>query len=252
MTKAHSVHELEELRGRAPVFRDRRAAGVALAGMLQRYHGTNALILAIPAGGVPVAAEVAARLAVPLDIAPVSKVLLPWTTESGYGAVAFDGSVWIIDDAAARFGLSKEQIEHGVSEARAKVERRMTQLRGGQPLSRLTGRPVILVDDGIAAGSTMRTAVAAVRQQAAVPIIVAVPTGHGSAIEIIAELADEVYCANIRSGIRFAVADAYEEWSDVSEGQVAAILEQGSSNADANGTSRAATDTYRPKNRHGC
>src|SRR5688572_17548696 len=108
MTTARTVHELAELRGRAPVFRDRQAAGVALAGMLQRYRGTNALVLAIPAGGVPVAVEVAARIAVPLDIAPVSKVLLPWTTESGYGAVAFDGTVWIIDDAVARFGLSRE------------------------------------------------------------------------------------------------------------------------------------------------
>src|SRR5687768_4780499 len=121
MNGTQTIHELPELHGRAPVFRNREAAGAALAGMLQGYHGTNALILAIPAGGVPVAAEIAARLALPLDIAPVSKVLLPWTTESGYGAVAFDGTVWIDEDAVNRFSLSTAQIKNGIIEARAKV-----------------------------------------------------------------------------------------------------------------------------------
>lgn len=84
--------------------------GVLLAGMLQQgYHGSEALVLAIPEGGVPVAAEIAARLALPLDVAPVSKVLLPWTTEGGYGAVAFDGTVWIDDDAAQRFVSAKNR-----------------------------------------------------------------------------------------------------------------------------------------------
>jgi predicted phosphoribosyltransferase len=196
---------------------------VALAGMLQGYHGTNALVLAIPAGGVPVAAEIAARLALPAEIAPVSKVLLPWTTEAGCGAVAFDGTVWLDDEAVQRFGLTQEQVGHGVAEARAKVERRMARLHAGRPIPGMNGRPVILVDDGIAAGSTMRTAVAAVRQQAAFPIIVAVPTGHERAVETIVEVADEVYCANIRGGYSFAVAAAYDEWSDVSEDEITDI-----------------------------
>ena len=83
---------------------------------------------------------------------------------------------------------------------------------------------MILIDDGIAAGSTMRTAVAAVRRQAAFPIIVAVPTGHESAVEAIAELADEVYCANIRGGYSFAVAAAYEQWGDVGEDEITDIF----------------------------
>jgi predicted phosphoribosyltransferase len=223
MTTTRTIHELPDLHGQAPVFRDRQAAGVTLAGMLQGYHGTNALILAIPAGGVPVAAEIAARLALPADIAPVSKVLLPWTTEAGYGAVAFDGTVWIDDEAVRRFGLTEDQVKHGIAEARAKVERRMAQLRAGRPFPGMNGRPVILVDDGIAAGSTMRTAVALARRQAAFPIVVAVPTGHESAVEAIAELADEVYCANIRGGYSFAVAAAYDEWSDVSEDEITDI-----------------------------
>jgi putative phosphoribosyl transferase len=221
-----TIHELPELHGRAPVFQDRTAAGAALARMLQGYHGSNALILGIPAGGVPVAAEMATRLALPVEVAPVSKVLLPWTTESGYGAVAFDSSVWIDQELVQSFGLSQEEIERAVAEARAKVQRRMAQLRGGAPLPDLSGRPVVLVDDGIAAGSTMRAAIAAVRAQRPIELVVAVPTAHERSLEIIAEFADEVYCANVRGGGRFAVADAYEQWRDIRDDEVAAMLER--------------------------
>src|SRR5687768_4623652 len=113
-TMTRTIHELPDLHGRARVYRDRQAAGAALAGMLQGYHGTNALVFAIPAGGVPVAAEIAARLALPIDIAAVSKVLLPWTTEAGYGAVAFEGTEWLDDEAVQRFGLTREEVKHGV------------------------------------------------------------------------------------------------------------------------------------------
>ena len=86
------------------------------------------LVLAIPSGGVPVAAEIAKALSLPLDAVPVSKVLLPWNTESGYGAVAFDGSVWIDEEARARWNLTQAQIDEGIAQARAKVERRNARL----------------------------------------------------------------------------------------------------------------------------
>ena len=226
MVPTRTIHELQNLHDRAPVFIDRTAAGAALAGMLEGYHGTTALVLAIPAGGVPVAAEVAMRLALPLDVAPVSKVLLPWTTEAGYGAVAFDGTVWLDHGAVKRFDLTPEQVEQGVAEARAKVERRMARLRKERIFPGLAARPVIIVDDGIAAGSTMRAAVTAVRGQHAVQIAVAVPTAHERALIALAEIADEIYCANVRGGPSFAVADAYDEWSDVSDADVELILER--------------------------
>ena len=103
------------------MFRDRTAAGERLAAMLEQYRGSDVLVLAIPAGGVPVAAAIARSLGLALEVAPVSKVLFPWTTESGYGAVAFDGSVWIDDAMAARADLTREQMEKGIAEARAKV-----------------------------------------------------------------------------------------------------------------------------------
>lgn len=222
--KKRIIHELAALHERAPAFRDRAAAGRALAGMLERFRGSTALILAIPSGGVPVAAEMAVRLGLPLEAAPVSKVLLPWTTEAGYGAVAFDGTVWIDERAARHHGLTEKEVARGVAEARAKVERRLARLRAGRPLPDFTALTVIVVDDGVAAGSTLRTAIAALRQQHAGRIIVAVPTGHEHALVAIAGLADEVYCANVRGGLTFAVADAYEQWRDVSEEEVVAIL----------------------------
>jgi predicted phosphoribosyltransferase len=151
-------------------------------------------------------------------------VLFPWTTEGGFGAVAFDGTEWIDDAAVDNFGLKTEQIEKAIAQARAKVERRNARLRGNRSLPELGNSTVILVDDGIAAGSTMRTAIAALRKRGAGRIVVAVPTAHSRSVEMLRELADEIVCPDIRGGMRFAVADAYEEWRDLSDDEVEAIL----------------------------
>ncbi|HEX22043.1 MAG TPA: phosphoribosyltransferase [Chromatiales bacterium] len=219
-----NIIELPELHDATGVFRDRADAGRRLAGMLEEFRGSGAWVLGIPAGGMPVAAEVARRLELPLDVLVVSKVLLPWTTEAGYGAVAFDGSVWLNPDYIDYYGLDAATVEAGVSAAKAKVERRLRRFRGDRPFTAVRDRPVILVDDGLAAGSTLRAAVAALKRAGAGRIIVAVPTGHARSVEEIGGLVDRLYCANIRGGLRFAVADAYEQWSDVSEDEVAEIL----------------------------
>ena len=221
---AANVHDLPELRDRSHVFRDRTHAGEVLAAMLEAWRGSDALVLAIPAGGVPVAAGIARRLGLSMDLAVVSKALLPWTTEAGFGAVAFDGSAWIDDDAVQAFRLSRDDVARSVAAAREKVERRFLRLRGGRPLPALTDRTVILVDDGIAAGSTMRAAIAALRTFGAKRVVVAVPTALDRSARAIASLADEVLVANVRHGASFAVADAYENWYDVSEDEVAALL----------------------------
>ena len=205
-------------------FRDRAHAGRELAAMLAEFRGTAALLLAIPAGGVPVAAAMAAALGLPLDVAPVGKVLYPWTTESGYGAVAFDGSVWVDESRRAGHGLSPAQVQRAVKDARAKVERRLARLRAGRAPLAIEGRTVIVVDDGIAAGSTMRTAIAALRKAGAAGVIVTVPTAHKSALDVISKLADSVYCANVRAGASFAVADAYAEWRDLTDEEIGALL----------------------------
>lgn len=188
--------------------------------MLEKFRGSKALVLAIPAGGVPVAAEIAVALELPLGLAPVSKVLLPWTTESGYGAVAFDGSEWIDREAVQSHGLSSAQVAKALEDARAKVKRRT------RTMPQIAGRVAILVDDGIAAGSTMRTAIAAMRRQRAATVVVAVPTAHKHSYDLIGKLADEIYCPDVRGGFRFAVADAYEQWHDLSDEDVQALLDK--------------------------
>lgn len=221
---ATKIFDLPEMRNRGQVFRDRAQAGVLLADMLGVFRGTDALILAIPAGGVPVAAGIAQRLGLPLDLAVVSKITLPWNTESGYGAVAFDGSVRLNQDLIATLGLPEATVQEGIARTKEKVTRRVQQLCGDRPLPELTGRAAILVDDGLASGFTMHTAVDALHRLAARQVIVAVPTGHASAVTRIAAAVDSLYCPNVRQGLSFAVADAYEQWTDVSETTVAEIM----------------------------
>ncbi len=222
---AAKIFDLPEMRNRGHVFRDRTQAGALLAGMLEQHRGTGTLVLAIPAGGVPVAAEIAKQLGLPLDLAVVSKITLPWNTESGYGAVAFDGTVRLNQELIAALDLPPALVEEGIARTREKVARRVRQLCGDRRLSDLTRRAVILVDDGLASGFTLHTAVDALRHLAADKAIIAVPTGHAEAVARIAAIVDSLYCPNIRQGMSFAVADAYEHWTDVSEASVAGIMQ---------------------------
>lgn len=219
-----NVIDKPDLRDRIRVFRDRKAAGEVLADMLAPYRDSDALILAIPAGGVPVAEPLARALNLPLDVLVASKVLLPWTTEAGYGAVAFDGSTWINTDMVTHYGLDEATVEAGINAARQKVARRVKRFRGNRPFPDLRGRTVILVDDGLAAGSTLRAALTALHNQGAEHIVIAVPTGHLESVRQLAGEADKLYCPNIRGGFSYAVADAYQNWTDVSEEEVETIL----------------------------
>ncbi len=219
-----TIVDLPELRDRVQVFRNRAHAGEILAGMLKAYQNPEAIVLAIPAGGVPVAAACAGRLGVPFDVVVVSKITFPWDTESGYGAVAFDGTVRLNDDLMRGLGLTEQEIQHGIDKTLQKVLKRVTRLRCGRVFPDLFRRVAILVDDGVASGFTMRVAVEAVKKRGANRIIVAVPTGHAYALRKIAQEVEAVYCANIRSSWMFAVADAYEQWSDVDEEELARLI----------------------------
>ncbi len=218
------IRDLPELKGREAVFLDRRHAGEVLADMLESAGRGEGIVLALPAGGVPVAVPVAARFGLPLEVAVVSKVLLPWNTEAGYGAVAFDGSVRVNDDLVTRLGLSVRTVEKGVEDTRRKVARRMRLFRKGRPFPDLAGRKVIVIDDGLASGFTMLTALQAIGARGAARIVVAVPTGYAGAVARVSLEADEVYCANIRSRHPFAVAAAYRRWTDVTEEEVVELL----------------------------
>ena len=219
-----NVLDLPDLRDQTGVFRDREHAGEILAGMLEVYSDRDATIMAIPAGGVPVAKVLAEQLNLPMDIAVVSKITLPWNTEVGYGAVAFDGTVRLNNDLVARLGLSDEEIQQGISKTSAKVARRVRHLRGEQALPDLSASPIILVDDGLASGFTMQVAVEALQKVGTHSITVAVPTGHQHSVGRIAGEVNALYCANMRGGYHFAVADAYLRWSDVGEKELVFLL----------------------------
>jgi predicted phosphoribosyltransferase len=223
-TNPGKLIELPALRNRSQVFRNRAHAGEVLAEMLAVYDKSDAIVLAIPAGGVPVAAAIARTLALPLDVAVVSKLTLPWNTEAGYGALAFDGTLRLNQRLVTQAGLTEADIAHGQARAQEKIARRVQRLRGSRPFPDLTDRTAILVDDGLASGFTLTVALEALHHQGAQDIVVAVPTAHAEAATRLAPQVAALYCPNLRAGLSFAVAGAYQEWNDVAEDEAAALL----------------------------
>jgi putative phosphoribosyl transferase len=226
MNKHPTVVDLEELRDRVHVFRDRAHAGKVLAGMLDSYGHSNTIVLGIPAGGLPVAAVIAEHLHLLFDILVVSKITLPWNSEAGYGAVAFDGTVRLNEQLLPRLGLNKEEIRKEIKKTFGKVTHRVRSLRGERAFPALSKQSVILVDDGLASGFTLIVGVEALRKAGARQIIVAVPTGHWDSVQLMAQRVEAIYCANIRQGWSFAVADAYERWSDVSDEEMVEMIKR--------------------------
>lgn len=177
----YNILELPELRDQVRIFRSRDQAGRVVAGMLGKFKGTDSLILAIPSGGVPVGVAIAEELNLALEAAVVSKITLPWNTEAGYGAVAFDGTVRINEDLLPHLRLSEQQIAEGVEKTRQKVQRRVKKFLGERPFPDLSRKAAILVDDGLASGFTLLVAAAAVRRlgrgRSSLPYRPAAPTG---------------------------------------------------------------------------
>jgi putative phosphoribosyl transferase len=203
------------------VFDDRKDAGRKLARALDAYRGKAALVLAIPRGGVEVGYEVAKHLDADFSIIVARKLPFPDNPEAGFGAVAEDGSTYISEDAGR--WLPRAVIESTIARQRNEVERRIRALRKGEPLPEVRGKTVILVDDGIAMGSTMRAAIAMCRNLGARKVVVAVPvTGQDSAREL-APLADDMMVLEIPPHF-MAVAQVYRNWYDVPDSEVLKIL----------------------------
>ena len=153
------LNEEPALRDRVQVFMDRSHAGRLLAERLLGYRGQKVHLFAIPAGGVPVAAEIARGLALPLDLIIVRKIQLPYTTEAGFGALNPAGEAIFNEELLQRIHLSPEDIATQTDKTAAVIRRREERLRGGRPYPELAGEPAIVVDDGLASGYTMRAAV---------------------------------------------------------------------------------------------
>ena len=221
------VFEDLELRDKEGAFPDRETAGRRLAVSLESYRKSDAIVLAIPSGGVPVAAQVATRLDLEMDLIIARKVQFPDEPESGFGAVGPDGVAVLNYRLIENAGLSDRTVQEQVRKASESVAEREGIFRGGRPYPNLMGRTVILVDDGLASGSTMLAAMQFVRKMGASKVVVAVPTGSARTVDDISQNADEVHCLNVRTSKWFAVADAYENWKDVSAEDVKAILDAG-------------------------
>jgi predicted phosphoribosyltransferase len=221
-----NIVEEPTYRDRELVFKDRVHAGELLAEKLRHLVKENLQILAIPAGGVPVAYTVAKILGAPFDVMVVRKIQIPWNTEAGFGAVTWDGTVILNEPLVTQLGLSNEVVQQCVARTRQMVEERLKKFRGERPLPDLRGRHVVLIDDGLASGFTMLAAVKSVKGQSPNEVTVAVPTASLGAVELLAPNVDRLVCLNIRGGSIFAVADAYRNWYDLTDEEVMKYLRQ--------------------------
>jgi putative phosphoribosyl transferase len=210
----------ERLRSRRYVFKDRIHAAELLAKKLWKYKGEDAIVLAIPAGGVPVGYRIAVDLQLPLDLVVVRKLPIPYNPEAGFGALTTDGTIVLNEPVVKELGLTKEEIDMHASEKMREIKARLRKFRGDRPFPDLKEKIAIIVDDGLASGYTMTAAILSVRRHQPRRIVVAVPTAHLGALEKTLPYADEIICLNIRSGFLFAVADAYLKWYDLDDSEV--------------------------------
>ena len=205
------------------MFKNRKDAGEKLAGALKKYEAENPLILAIPRGGVEMGLQVARELNADFSLIIARKLPFPDNPEAGFGAIAENGSTFIFEDAY--YWLAGENIERIKQQQIAEIERRVKALRGGNPLPDMKGRTVILIDDGIAMGSTMRAAIELCKNREARKIVVAVPVAGREVAEEIERKVDELVVLEIPAYFR-AVAQAYERWYDVSDEEVLDLLRE--------------------------
>jgi putative phosphoribosyl transferase len=206
------------------LFQDRTEAGQILAEKLTHYTGrADVLVLGLPRGGVPVAFEVARALHAPLDVFLVRKLGMPGLTELAMGAIASGGVRVLNDDVVQTLQIPEDVIAATAAAEEGELKRRERAYRGDRPPLDVRGRTVILVDDGLATGSTMRAAVAALRQQQPANIVVAVPVAAPSTCAELSAEVDDIICAQMPQPFR-AVGLWYEDFSQTTDQEVRDLL----------------------------
>jgi putative phosphoribosyl transferase len=215
-------------RGMASPFRDRTEAGRRLAEKLVRYAGQpDTIVLALPRGGVPVAYEVAMALNAPLDVYLVRKLGVPGHEELALGAIATGGVRVLVPEVIREAEVPEHTVERVTQQELRELERRERAFRGERPPPDVRGRTVILVDDGLATGATMRAAIAALKQQGPARIVVAVPTAAPQTCESMRREVDDVVCA-ITPEPFYAVGLWYDDFAQTTDDEVKALLERAS------------------------
>jgi putative phosphoribosyl transferase len=208
------------------IFINRNDAGRQLAAKLEEYKGNNAVVLAIPNGGVPVGMEVALALEADFDLIVSRKIPLALNPEEGFGAVADDGTMILNNDIVKREGLTQSQINYQVNRVRIEIRRRQLMYRENRPPAVVVGKTLIISDDGLASGYTMLATISSMRSRRPKEIIAAVPVSSASALEQVEKAADKVITVAVGDQKRFAVADYYKNWHDLSDKEVFKALDQ--------------------------
>jgi len=206
------------------IYQDRVDAGRKLAAALKGYRGADTVVLGVPRGGVVVAAEVARELGAPLDVVIARKIGAPTQPELAIGAVV-SGDIRLLDENLIRhLGASPEYVEQETARQLGEVRRRVEQYRGSRPAPDFRGRTVLVVDDGIATGYTIRAALAGLREQAPGRLVVAVPVAPAAVCADMRTVADEVVCLQTPDPF-YAVGAWYENFDQGSDEEVTALLQ---------------------------
>ena len=207
-----------------PLFKDRKDAGKRLARALVEFTGKRALVLGMPRGGVVVANEVAEALDAPFDIVVTRKIGAPGEPEFALGAVTQEGDVMVDRHAAELAGATAEYLEEEAGRKKLEVIDRMRSLRGDVPYPELGGKTVIIVDDGMATGSSMRAAVQSVKKRGPEEVVVAVPVAPSEAVAEISKEGTRVVCIE-QPRLFFAIGQFYQDFNQVDDSEVKLLLE---------------------------
>lgn len=208
------------------VYDDRHDAGRALVPEVRRFDLHDPLILGLPRGGVPVAYEIAVALSAPLDILLVRKLGAPFQPELAIGAIASGGIQVLNEELVKRVrGLDDDTLENIVARETLELERREKEYRGDRPFPGLEGKDVVLADDGMATGATMRAAAESVRAQQPSKLLVAVPTGSVSAVRSVTPLVDRVICLETPAEF-YAVGQFYRNFGQTTDEEVRDLLDK--------------------------
>jgi putative phosphoribosyl transferase len=205
------------------IFQDRADAGRQLAGKLSSYKDAGAQVLALPRGGVPVAYEVARALRAPLDVFVVRKLGVPGHVELAMGAIASGGVRVLNEDTLAELGIDDATLSAVTRAEREELQRRENAYRGGLPAPEVSGKPVILIDDGLATGASMYAAVLALKARAPCKIVVAVPVGPADTCAQLARHVDEIICVATPDPFR-GVGAWYHDFRQLNDDQVREML----------------------------
>ena len=215
------------------MFADRRDAGVQLISRLKEYKDQQGVIvLSLPRGGVATGYEIARSLNIPLDIVIVRKIWFPGQSELGIGAVSETGTVVLNTSIISTYGVPKEYIEREVSRQKEEISRRVKLYRKGKRLPSLEGKTVILVDDGVATGATMKSAIATLKEENLKKLIVALPVAPSGVVKELEQMVDLFIC--IETPFDFmAVGSYYHDFTQVSDEEVINLLERSAKNLSA-------------------